>query len=109
MSVIGRRIKAARTRAGLSQEMLGLEVGLEAESASTRMNRYETGARVPGLELIERIAERLNVPAPYFYAADDQVAELLCAFHLLPSALQQQALEGLKNALAEPDRPKRKA
>lgn len=98
MSVIGRRLKAARLRAGLSQERLGLEAGLEAESASARMNRYETGARAPNLELVERIAEVLGVPAPYFYAADDQVAELLCVFHALPAVKRKEVLEALRLA-----------
>ncbi|MCV2365843.1 helix-turn-helix domain-containing protein [Paucibacter sp. DJ1R-11] len=92
MSVIGRRLKAARLRAGLSQERLGLEIGLEAESASARMNRYETGARVPALELIERVASTLNMPAAYFYTSDDLVAEILCAVHVLPVMARQEVL-----------------
>lgn len=98
MSVIGRRLKAARLRAGLSQERLGLEVGLEAESASARMNRYETGSRAPDLDLMERVAQVLDVPTPYFYSADDAVAELLLAFHALPRATQAKMLEAVKKA-----------
>lgn len=96
MSVIGRRLKEARLRAGLSQEKLGLEAGLEAESASTRMNRYETGARTPDLELMERIGAVLGLPAVYFYAADDMTAELLQAFHALSPTARVTALEAVK-------------
>lgn len=92
MSVIARRLKEARLRSGLSQEKLGLEIGLEAESASTRMNRYETGVRVPDLELLERVSTVLNVPAPYFYAADDQLAALLLAYHRLAGTARADLL-----------------
>jgi len=98
MSVIGRRLKEARLGAGLSQERLGLEAGLEPESASARMNRYETGTRVPDLELMERIGFVLSVPAAYFYASDDQVAELLVAFHALSPKLRDKALDMVKTA-----------
>jgi len=41
------------------------------------MNRYELGRRVPAPELIERVAAELNLPAAYFYAYDNDEAELL--------------------------------
>lgn len=85
-------------RAGLSQERLGLEAGLEPESASARMNRYETGSRVPDLELMERIGSVLGVPAAYFYASNDQVAELLVAFSALSPKVRDKALELVKTA-----------
>jgi transcriptional regulator with XRE-family HTH domain len=81
MSVIAQRLKAARQRAGLSQEKLGIEAGLDPMSASTRMNRYELGKRVPDPELVERIASVLSVPAAYFYATQDEEASLLLKFH----------------------------
>ena len=99
MSVIGRRLKEARQRAGLSQEKLGLEAGLEAESASARMNRYETGARYPTLELMERIGAVLGVPASFFYEADDMAADLLVAFHRLPKASKAKVLEAAKKGM----------
>lgn len=74
MSVFGRRLKEARLRAGLSQEQLGMEAGLDPMSASARMNRYELGKRAPNFELVERIAKVLKVPAAYFYASDDTLA-----------------------------------
>lgn len=81
MSVFGERLKAARVSAKLSQEQLGLLAGLEVESASARMNRYERGTRVPGVELVERIGCALNLPLTYFYAVDDEEAALVTAFH----------------------------
>jgi transcriptional regulator with XRE-family HTH domain len=81
MSVLGKRLKAARLDAKLSQEQLGLLAGLEVESASARMNRYERGTRAPTVELVERIGCVLNLPVTYFYAADDKEATLVTAFH----------------------------
>ena len=83
MSVFARRLKEARKRAGLSQEKLGIEAGLDPMSASTRMNRYELGKRVPDPDLVERIAAVLKVPAAYFYATRDDEAALLLQFHRL--------------------------
>lgn len=52
-------------------------------SASTRMNRYEQGKRVPDAPLVERIAAVLGVPAAYLHSSDDDEAELLLKFHRL--------------------------
>lgn len=92
MSVLAKRIKEARIRAGLSQERLGLDAGLDEMSASTRMNRYELGKRTPAPDFVERLSKVLNVPAAYFYAVDDSEAELLTKFHLLSNDAQASVL-----------------
>jgi transcriptional regulator with XRE-family HTH domain len=84
MSVLGKRLKEARLRAGLSQEQLGIEADLDPMSASTRMNRYELGKRMPNFALVEKFADVLGVPAPYFYAADDALAEMIVNFGKMP-------------------------
>jgi transcriptional regulator with XRE-family HTH domain len=81
MSVLGERLKEARVKSGLSQEQLGLQAGLEVESASARMNRYERGTRVPGVELMERIGNVLDMPLTFFYAPDREEAQLVVLFH----------------------------
>lgn len=81
MTVISKRLKEARLKTDLSQEQLGLQAGLEVESASARMNRYERGTRVPSLELMERIGKVLNLPLAYFFAVGDDEANLLTIFH----------------------------
>lgn len=92
MPTLSKRLKEARLRAGLSQEQLGLKIGLEPESASTRMNRYELGKRAPTFDLVERIAAELELPAAYFYAAGDDEAELLKTFRGLDSEKRRQVL-----------------
>lgn len=47
------------------------------------MNRYELAKREPDLDLIERIAEELGLPAAFFYAVSDEEAELLRLFNTL--------------------------
>lgn len=92
MSVFGMRLKAARLEAGLSQEQLGLLAGLEVESASARMNRYERGTRVPAVALVERIGAVLNRPVAYFYAVDDDEAMLITAYHRMEEVKKKRLL-----------------
>lgn len=93
MSTLGKRLKEARLDAGLSQEQLGIRIGLEPESASTRMNRYELGKRAPDFGLIERVAAELKLPAAYFYAVNDDEAELLRRFNNLSISGKRRVLE----------------
>ena len=92
MPALPRRLKEARLRAALSQEKLGIEAGLDPMSASARMNRYELGKRIPDLALVERIAKVLRLPTAYFYAVEDDEAELLIAFHELSSYDRAKAI-----------------
>lgn len=96
MSTLSRRIKEARLRSGLSQEQLGIRIGIDPASASARMNRYELGKRVPDLDLVERLADELRLPAAYFYATRDDEAELLLKFHRLEGVAQAQLLAALE-------------
>jgi transcriptional regulator with XRE-family HTH domain len=92
MSVFGKRLKAARLKAGLTQEQLGLAAELEVESASARMNRYERGTRTPAVELVERLGTVLDLPVAYFYAMDDDEAALIAAYHRMPNEKKKEIL-----------------
>jgi transcriptional regulator with XRE-family HTH domain len=92
MSVLGKRLKAARLEAKLSQEQLGLLAGIEVESASARMNRYERGTRMPSIDLVERIGVVLNLPVTYFFAEDDDEARLLVVFHRMSQKERKELL-----------------
>ena len=94
--MLAKRLKEARKRKGLSQERLGVLAGIDEASASARMNQYETGKHMPDWSMVERIAGVLDVPAPYFYANDDQLAELLLAWHALSPEAKTELLHGLK-------------
>lgn len=97
MSVLATRLKEARLRAGLSQEKLGIEAGLDENSASARMNRYEVGSRTPDIDLVQRFAEVLNVPITYFFAVEQNEADLLLAFQSLDVVSKHEVLKFIAN------------
>ena len=55
----GANLKAARQRAGLTQEALGLRASFHP----TEVNRIERGRRNPGLLTIVKLAKALDIPA----------------------------------------------
>ena len=96
MSIFAKRLKEARRDVGWSQERLGIEIGLEEASASTRMNRYELGKRAPNSDLVQRLATVLNMPVSYFYAIDDEEAWLLVRFHRMKVSERQKIMETVR-------------
>ena len=73
-----KRFKEARQAKQLTQEKLGLAIGLDEFVASTRINRYEKGVHLPDLGTLERLAKVLSVP-PAFFFADDALADVILA------------------------------
>jgi transcriptional regulator with XRE-family HTH domain len=100
MSVLAKRLKEARIRAGLSQEKLGVLAGVDEMSSSARMNQYEKAKHEPDFSMVERIAKVLNVPESYFYAKDDEAAWLLVVFHRLPPEARNQVLQTIREAVS---------
>ena len=85
-------ISSVRATPSVSVKQLGIRIGIDPASASARMNRYELGKRVPDLDLIERLAAELDLPAAFFYAEGDDEAELLVKFHRLKGRERETAL-----------------
>jgi len=54
----------------------------------------------PDLETIEKLAELLDIPAAYFVAASDVVAEAILVLSQLDPRKQKEALELLKQLAA---------
>lgn len=75
-----KRFKERRKAKNLTQEALGVKIGLDEFVASTRINRYEKGNHHPDLNTLQRIAEALDVPPSYFFA-DDELAKLIQDYH----------------------------
>ncbi|ACS86987.1 MULTISPECIES: helix-turn-helix transcriptional regulator [Enterobacterales] len=73
--MIPKRLKAARLRANLTQEKLGVLAGIEEATAYSRLSHYENGTHKPTFELACEFARVLNVPECYFYIVDDEFAE----------------------------------
>ena len=46
-NITGRRIRALRKELGLSQEKLGVAIGIDESSARARISRYELGVHEP--------------------------------------------------------------
>ena len=81
--MVGRRIREARLRAGLSQKQLGIKAGIDEFVASPRVNQYERGKHAPDFSTAERLAKVLGVPVPYLYAREDHLADWILAFREL--------------------------
>ncbi|WP_323635481.1 helix-turn-helix transcriptional regulator [Pectobacterium polaris] len=73
--MIPKRLKAARLRANLTQEKLGVLAGIEEATAYSRLSHYENGTHKPTFELVCEFARVLNVPECYFYIVEDEFAE----------------------------------
>lgn len=74
------RLKHIRLERGLSQKELGKLAGIDEFVASTRINRYEQGIHEASLDTAGRLAEALDVPLAYFYAEDDNLAEMILKY-----------------------------
>ncbi|MBT9185979.1 helix-turn-helix domain-containing protein [Lonsdalea quercina] len=76
------RLKAARLRANLTQEKLGVLAGIEEETARSRVSQYEGGIHRPTFEMMCSFAKVLNVPECYFYTVNDDFAEMILELYL---------------------------
>lgn len=76
-NIFKKRLREIRTKLGLSQKALGIQIGIDPFSASPRMNQYERGKHLPDLLTIGNLANEVGVPMAYFFAEDDELAELL--------------------------------
>ena len=90
VSIVGKRLREARERAGLSQKQLGIKAGIDEFSASPRINQYERGKHMPDLLTAERLCKVLNVPPPYLYAKDDKLAEWILVFGQVDPATRRE-------------------
>ncbi|EIV7642128.1 helix-turn-helix transcriptional regulator [Klebsiella pneumoniae] len=95
-----RRLKQARLASGLSQKRLGIAAGIDEFVASTRINRYEKGVHEPGTEIVQKLAEVLRVPLAYFYAEDDDLAELMLVFLSLTQQERTEVMIYAKNKIS---------
>lgn len=97
LSPISKRLKEAREAAGLSQKQLGIKSGIDEFSASARMNQYETAKHTPDFLTLKNIGKILKVPVAFFYAEDDQIAELLAIYESLSHDNRKKLLQHTKD------------
>ncbi len=92
---ISKRLKELREKAGLSQKKLGILSGIDEFSASPRVNQYEKGKHVPDFLTLQRFAKVLKTPVCYFYAENDDMAQMIRLFGALSNAARSKALKKL--------------
>jgi len=91
-TLFGRRLRAARSRAGLAQDKLGVIIGMDEGSSSARISRYETGVHEPPFDTAAHLATALRVPVAYFYCDDEQLADFLIHYAALGEGQKLQLL-----------------
>lgn len=79
-SPIGLRLRQLRLEIGVSQRELGIRVGIDPDTASSRLNQYERGGKEPAFSIVRLLAKELGVPAAFFYAEDDALADAIRSF-----------------------------
>lgn len=89
----GRRLKQARLAAGLSQKSLGITAGIDPFVASTRINRYELGVHKPDLLTASNLAKTLGVPLAFFYAEEEDMADLIYRYSKADAEAKAQVVQ----------------
>lgn len=77
------RLKEARKRAKMTQKELGIKIGMDPSSASSRMNHYEKERHTPDIQTLQRMADELGVPLNYLFCDSRESAELACLINRL--------------------------
>lgn len=93
---IGRRLRLARERAGMTQDQLAGAIRIEPATLS----RYETGRGAVSLEVIERVAAALSIDREELLPGSRQErseprgdeAALLATYRSLPASMRKLAL-----------------
>ena len=91
------RLKEARKRASMTQKELGLRIGLDPSSASSRMNHYEKERHTPDIQTLQRMADELGVPLNYFFCENTESAELACLINCLSTKDKKKLIEQLSS------------
>ncbi|MEY8214652.1 MAG: helix-turn-helix transcriptional regulator [Colwellia sp.] len=89
------RLKEARKRASMTQKELGIRIGLDPSSASSRMNHYEKERHTPDIQTLQRMADELGVPLNYFFCDSRESAELSCLINRLSTENKQRLIKQL--------------
>lgn len=75
--LFGHRLRERRLSLKLSQESLGVAIGLDESCGKTRISRYESGLHEPKIATTQLLATCLKVPLTYFFCEKDEIAELV--------------------------------
>lgn len=73
------RLRQARQLRGLSQREVGVRMGLDKDTASARISRYESESMAISLDSLFELALALNVPPAYLLASTPAMANAILA------------------------------
>lgn len=76
-SVVAARLRQARQLRGLSQREAGVRMGLDKDTASARISRYESQSMAISLESLFELASALEVPPAYLVATTPAMADAI--------------------------------
>lgn len=76
-NTFGGRLRSRRKELNLSQESVGVSIGLDESCSRARISRYETGVHEPNISTARKLADTLMAPVAYFYCERDSLAELI--------------------------------
>lgn len=100
-SIFAQRLRERRLALGLSQEAVGVAIGIDESCSRTRISRYETGKHEPAIAISRLLAKALSVPVGYFYCDDDLEAEALLIIHGVSKDQKRRIVETLRGCLPE--------
>lgn len=101
LPLFSRRMKAARERLCISQMELGVRAGIDEFSSSARINQYERGKHAPDFLTATHLAKALGVPTAYFYAEDDNLAELIALVGQMKAAERNELFSFAESLISQ--------
>ena len=96
-SIFGGRLRNARLHANLTQEALGVAIGLDEGLACVRISRYESGVHAPSLQVLQQLADALEIPAAYLVTEEEWLANAILKICRISESQRRQ----LDDLLAE--------
>ncbi|WP_133951941.1 helix-turn-helix domain-containing protein [Rhodanobacter sp. TND4FH1] len=75
--VVAARLRQARQLRGFSQREVGVRMGLDKDTASARISRYESEAMAVSLDSLFELARALDVPPAYLLATTQAMADAI--------------------------------
>lgn len=79
----GARLQQRRKQLHLSQEALGVCIGLDESCSRARISRYENGVHEPDFSTAKLLATALSIPVVYLYCERNSIANLILAVNNL--------------------------
>jgi transcriptional regulator with XRE-family HTH domain len=70
--LIGKKLRACREEAGLTQHALGKSIGLIGENSQITISNWERGIKRPNIDHIEAYAKLFKKNLDWFFASDEK-------------------------------------